>query len=64
METLLLIAAYDQLSAELDELRSQMAHVVEVLIVSPGQHARIVKDYRVIEATINSINELLAFKRI
>jgi hypothetical protein len=63
LETLLLIAAYDQMAAALDQLRSQLARCLEVLTLSPGERARIAKAYSTIEAAITSIDELLASER-
>jgi hypothetical protein len=63
LETLLLIAAYDQLAAALDQLRSQMARCREVLTLSPEECARMAKVYRDIEVALTSIEELLAFER-
>jgi hypothetical protein len=63
LENLLIIAAYDQMAAAFDQLRSQMVQIVGVLILSPEQHARIAEAFREIEASINSIDALLAFER-
>jgi methyl-accepting chemotaxis protein len=46
LETLLLIAPYDQMAAALDQLRSQMALCIEVLTPSSDERARIAKAYR------------------
>lgn len=63
MEALLLIAAYDQMAAALDELLSQMAPGSEILTPTSAQRARIAKVYRDIEAALTSVQELLAFER-
>jgi hypothetical protein len=63
LETLLLIAAYDQMAAAFDQLRSQMVQIVGVLSLSPEQHVRIAKAFGGIEAAVTSIDELLAFER-
>lgn len=63
MKTLPLIAAYDQLAAALDELRSRIALLFEVSTLSSEDRARIVHAYRTIEAVIKSVDEVLAFER-
>jgi hypothetical protein len=63
LETLPLIAAYDQLTAALDQLRAQIACCLEVLTLSREQRGRVAKVHRDIEATVTSIDELLAFER-
>lgn len=63
MESLPLIAASDQLMALLDVLRSQITCILEVLVLSPEQRARIAKSSGDIEATVTSIEDLLAFER-
>jgi hypothetical protein len=63
LKTLPLIAAYDQLAAALDELRSRIALLFEVSTLSSEDRARIVHAYRTIEAVIKSVDEVLAFER-
>jgi hypothetical protein len=63
LETLLLIAAYDQLAAAVDQLRSQMTCCFEVSTLSPEQRRRMAKAFRDIDATVTAIDELLAFAR-
>jgi hypothetical protein len=63
LETLPLIAAYDQLAAAFDQLRSQMACCLEVLTLGSEERAQLVQAYRGIEAVIISVDELLAFER-
>ena len=63
MESLLLIAAYDQMAAALDQLLSQMALCFEILTPSSEERARLAKAYRDIEVAVISIDDLLAFER-
>jgi hypothetical protein len=63
LETLLLIAAYDQLAAALDQLSSQLTCLLEVVTLSREERARIAKAYDDIETAVTSIEELLAFER-
>ena len=56
----MLIAAYDQLAATLDELRSQIALLFEVSTLRSEDRARILQAYQGIEEVINSVNALLA----
>ncbi len=62
MKTLSFIGAYDQLTAALDQLRSQIAHV-EVFAVSTEERAQCVKVRCIIEdieKALDSSSELIA----
>jgi hypothetical protein len=63
LETLLLIAAYDQFAAAVDQLRLRMTCCLEASTLSRAQRGRMAKAFRDIEATVTSIDELLAFER-
>jgi hypothetical protein len=63
LDTLPLIAAYDQLAAALDQLRSQITCCLDLLPLSSDERVRLAQVCHGLEAVIISVDELLAFKR-